>query len=109
MTEKHSLAESVPSEPWNPKVAEDLTFLEKSSGSYAQVTLSSATEEESSGTRYASTKEVKYQCIDCLELIAHHHKDNMLREGTWKAGKPGAAIAGFQISALYAPIGIGDD
>lgn len=48
-----------------------------------------------------------YRCEACELPIAEHHKTEMLARGRWVAENPGSRIAGFHISALYTPIGLG--
>jgi phage terminase large subunit GpA-like protein len=54
------------------------------------------------------TKNAEYECISCESLISHNFKTYMLERGEWIPSEPKKNIAGFHISALYSPIGIGD-
>ena len=47
----------------------------------------------------------RYVCELCEKDIAEYHKEVMLEGGEWIAENPGSKIAGFHISALYAPLG----
>jgi phage terminase large subunit GpA-like protein len=52
---------------------------------------------------------VKYECEHCHELITERYKTQMLSDGQWIATDPGPGkSAGFHISALYSPAGLGD-
>lgn len=46
-----------------------------------------------------------YQCEACGEMIAEHHKTDMMARGRWIAENPGHPVAGFHLNALYSPIG----
>lgn len=47
-----------------------------------------------------------YQCIECQQKIAHHHKTQMLAQGEWRAENPqNTKVAGFHLSSLYSPVG----
>lgn len=66
------------------------------------------------GTRQALvieqlTADGLYVCIhgECGRFIEEHHKTAMLAAGVWVADKPGSAIPGFHLNALYAPLGLG--
>lgn len=51
---------------------------------------------------------VRFQCLHCDELIAEHHKTEMLAAGEWRAENPDVKnkkLAGFHLSALYSPLG----
>lgn len=60
-------------------------------------------DKDEEGNHYPET--VRYVCELCEEDILEHHKTAMLEGGEWIAQNPGGKIAGFHISALYAPIG----
>lgn len=51
-----------------------------------------------------------YACaVDgCGVLIEPHHKTWMLERGEWRSAKPGRAVVGFHLNALYTPIGLGE-
>lgn len=53
--------------------------------------------------------DAKYQCLHCKELIDHSYKTWMIQRHEWRKTFPDRKIAGFQLSALYSPVGIGDD
>lgn len=56
-------------------------------------------------------EKAQYFCEHCQKPIPEHHKTWMLANGRWIADKPGAGggkIAGFHISALYSPLGLGE-
>lgn len=56
-----------------------------------------------------SPLDAKYKCIHCEALIDHSHKSWMLKHGEWLATVPEETeTAGFHISALYSPVGLGD-
>jgi len=44
-----------------------------------------------------------YRCEKCEQIIPHHRKAWMVTRGKWRAGNPGAKIAGFRLSELYSP------
>lgn len=44
-----------------------------------------------------------YLCAGCGELIPHHRKTEMLRDGRWIAQNPEGKHRSYQISRLYAP------
>src|SRR5690606_26460883 len=48
-----------------------------------------------------------YQCGDCEQPIAEHHKTAMLDAGEWRATAEAAdpSTVGFHLSALYSPVG----
>jgi phage terminase large subunit GpA-like protein len=46
-----------------------------------------------------------YVCRECKERINENAKTQMLDAGKWVATKPGREVAGYQISALYSPLG----
>lgn len=48
-----------------------------------------------------------YHCADCGAGIEEHHKTAMLSGGQWVATYPERAVAGFHISGLYTPTGLG--
>lgn len=48
-----------------------------------------------------------YVCEDCGSCIEEHHKTQMIEQGGWVPGKPGAPIRGYHINALYYPFGLG--
>jgi phage terminase large subunit GpA-like protein len=50
----------------------------------------------------------RYRCEACGVLIEEYHKTAMLAAGEWRATHAGRSIVGFQINALYSPIGLGD-
>ena len=51
----------------------------------------------------AVKESARYQCEDCGGLIDETEKWEMLRRGKWIAGRPGAVIRGYHISAIYSP------
>jgi phage terminase large subunit GpA-like protein len=53
--------------------------------------------------------DAKYECMHCKTLIDHSYKSWMIERKEWRATFPERKIAGFQLSALYSPVGIGDD
>lgn len=46
-------------------------------------------------------------CEECGGEIEHHHKTAMLEAGRWIPARPGAAVRGYTVNALYSPIGLG--
>lgn len=54
-------------------------------------------------------QEAVYVCGECGGEIYEHHKTAMLASGRWEAERPDQAgyAAGFHLSALYTPIGLG--
>jgi phage terminase large subunit GpA-like protein len=52
---------------------------------------------------YIAPEHAHYKCCSCGELIPHHHKTEMLRDGRWIAQNEGGGYPSFQISRLYAP------
>lgn len=46
-------------------------------------------------------------CHECGAEIDEHHKTSMLSAGRWIPLKPGRAVRGYTINALYGPIGLG--
>lgn len=46
-------------------------------------------------------------CEECGAEIEEHHKTAMLEAGRWVPERPGAAVRGYTINALYSPIGLG--
>lgn len=46
-------------------------------------------------------------CPDCGAEIYHHQKTAMLEAGRWIPARPGMAVRGYMINALYSPIGLG--
>ena len=50
--------------------------------------------------------DVKYQCEFCEQLLAEHHKTEMLQQGKWIATStsPNGTV-GYHLSSLYSPIG----
>jgi len=46
-----------------------------------------------------------YVCKECKGRIDENEKTRMLAAGKWIATKPGMEVAGFQLSALYSPLG----
>ena len=53
------------------------------------------------------TDDGQYLCTACGQLIAEHHKTDMLGAGRWIAQNPGSDVPGFHLNALYAPLGLG--
>lgn len=49
-----------------------------------------------------------YACEHCGALIEERHKTRMLEQGEWIKGNPQSKVAGFHISSLYSPLGLGD-
>lgn len=48
----------------------------------------------------------RYECENCHQHIAEHHKTWMLSEGRWIAERPEILdVAGFRINGLYSPYG----
>jgi phage terminase large subunit GpA-like protein len=48
-----------------------------------------------------------YVCSECASAIEEHHKTDMLAQGRWVPGNPGAAIRGYRANCLYYPMGLG--
>ena len=48
-------------------------------------------------------EEAVYVCAHCGAEIAETHKQEMLRQGEWRASQPAKDIAGFHISEIYSP------
>lgn len=46
-------------------------------------------------------------CEECGAEIDEHHKTAMLEAGRWIPARPGVAVRGYTINALYSPIGLG--
>ena len=58
--------------------------------------------------RWAEGKpsDVTYECESCEELIAEHHKTEMLAKGQWMATAKGdGQTVGYHLSSLYSPVG----
>lgn len=58
--------------------------------------------------RWAEGKpsDVMYECESCEELIAEHHKTEMLAKGQWIATAKGdGQTVGYHLSSLYSPVG----
>lgn len=55
-------------------------------------------------------EQARYRCAFCDELIAEHHKTDMLAGGEWRHDFPErrGAVVGFHLNCLYTPIGLGD-
>jgi phage terminase large subunit GpA-like protein len=49
-----------------------------------------------------------YECAACHGRIDNHEKEQMLPCGEWRAANPSSHVAGFHLSALYAPHGFDD-
>ena len=50
--------------------------------------------------------DVTYECESCEELIAEHHKTEMLAKGQWMATAKGdGQTVGYHLSSLYSPVG----
>lgn len=64
-------------------------------------------DEERGLYRNPATGVVYYRCLHCHERIDEHHKTVMLAAGRWVPRYPGRPVAGFAISSLYSPIGLG--
>lgn len=64
---------------------------------------------DTEGAREEDTEEISavwYECASCHGRIEERHKTEMLDGGRWIAMRPGRdRPAGFQLSALYSPIG----
>lgn len=51
--------------------------------------------------------QVWYVCQECGAHIEEHHKTEMIRQGRWIAGNPGAKTRGYHINCLYYQFGLG--
>jgi phage terminase large subunit GpA-like protein len=57
--------------------------------------------------RNRATGEVRYRCHHCNAGIAEQHKGELLAQGHWQARSPERKTAGYALSQLYSPLGLG--
>lgn len=48
-------------------------------------------------------EDVHYRCEHCDVLIEEKYKEQMIRDGVWRAEKPFKGVAGFHLNELYSP------
>lgn len=48
--------------------------------------------------------EAHFVCPECGGVIEHHHKQEMVAKGKWRATKPESKIPGFYIWSAYSPL-----